>query len=162
MDKNITVGQKAPDFLLKDQTGKDISLKDFLGQWLIIYFYPKDNTPGCTTEALDFSQYRQKFAESGAAILGVSPDSQKSHCKFIEKHNLSIQLLSDPEHIMAESYGVWGLKKFMGKEYMGIIRSTFLVNPRGTIADIWQNVKVKNHSETVWNTFIDSKDQASS
>ncbi|MEY3826453.1 MAG: hypothetical protein RLZZ148_1268 [Cyanobacteriota bacterium] len=154
MDKNITVGQKAPDFLLKDQTGKDVSLKDFLGQWLIIYFYPKDNTPGCTTEALDFSQYRQ--------ILGVSPDSQKSHCKFIEKHNLSIQLLSDPEHIMAESYGVWGLKKFMGKEYMGIIRSTFLVNPRGTIADIWQNVKVKNHSETVWNTFIDSKDQASS
>ncbi len=114
-------------------------------------FYPKDNTPGCTTEAKDFTDYASEFAALGAKVVGVSPDSEKSHDKFIEKHNLTIQLLSDPDHIIAENYGVWGLKKFMGKEYMGIIRSTFLINPDGKIAYVWTKVKVKGHTEEVLN-----------
>lgn len=159
MNQSLSIKQKAPDFSLPDQNGKIVSLNDFSGQWLVIYFYPKDNTPGCTTEALEFTQYLERFQKAGASILGVSPDSAKSHCQFIAKHNLSVQLLSDPEHTMAESYGAWGLKKFMGKEYMGIIRSTFLIDPQGIIAHIWQNVRVKGHVEAVWKTFNDSKGQ---
>ncbi len=151
MSNFLEVGQVAPDFSAPDQEGKLVSLKDFLSQWLVLYFYPKDDTPGCTTEAIDFSQYASEFNQLNAKILGVSPDSEKSHCKFIAKHNLSIQLLSDPQHQVAESYGVWGLKKFMGKEYMGIIRSTFLINPQGKIAHIWTKVKTKGHGEIVLN-----------
>ena len=116
---------------------------------MVLYFYPKDNTPGCTTEAIDFTALSPQFQQLNAVILGVSPDSAKSHCRFIEKHNLTIQLLSDTEHQLAEIYQVWGLKKFMGKEYMGIKRSTFLIDPQGNIAYIWSNVKVKAHSEAV-------------
>jgi peroxiredoxin Q/BCP len=116
---------------------------------LVLYFYPKDNTPGCTTEAKDFSEYSQQFQELGADVIGVSPDSEKSHCKFIDKHNLSIQLLSDPEHKVIEAYGVWRLKKFMGKEYMGVVRSTFLISPDGKIAQVWDQVRVKGHVEKV-------------
>jgi peroxiredoxin Q/BCP len=116
---------------------------------LVLYFYPKDNTPGCSTEAIDFTALSPQFQQLNAVILGVSPDSEKSHCRFIEKHNLTIQLLSDTEHQLAEIYQVWGLKKFMGKEYMGIKRSTFLIDPQGNIAYIWSNVKVKAHAEAV-------------
>ncbi|MFN9675783.1 MAG: peroxiredoxin, partial [Microcystis sp.] len=119
------------------------------GQWLVLYFYPKDNTPGCTAEAIDFTALSPQFQQLNAVILGVSPDSEKSHCRVIEKHNLTIQLLSDTEHQLAEIYQVWGLKKFMGKEYMGIKRSTFLIDPQGNIAYIWSNVKVKAHAEAV-------------
>jgi peroxiredoxin Q/BCP len=111
----------------------------------VLYFYPKDNTPGCTTEAINFSQQQSVFQALGVKILGVSPDSEKSHGKFIEKQQLNLQLLSDPDHAVAEAYGVWGLKKFMGKEYMGILRSTFLINPQGIIVYGWPKVKVKDH-----------------
>jgi thioredoxin-dependent peroxiredoxin len=145
----LEIGQKAPEFATPNQTGEITKLSDFVNQWLVLYFYPKDNTPGCTTEAIDFTGLTPQFQELNAAILGVSPDSEKSHCRFIEKHNLTIQLLSDTEHQLAEAYQVWGLKKFMGKEYLGIIRSTFLIDPQGNIAYIWSNVRVKAHAEAV-------------
>jgi peroxiredoxin Q/BCP len=143
------VGQPAPDFSTPDQNNNPVSLNDFNGQWLIIYFYPKDDTPGCTTEAKDFTDLHPEFSQLGAKILGVSPDSGKAHCKFIDKHNLTITLLSDPEHQLIEAYGAWRLKKFMGKEYMGVARSTFLISPDGIIAYAWPNVKAKGHAQAV-------------
>ncbi|MBW4511968.1 MAG: thioredoxin-dependent thiol peroxidase [Scytonematopsis contorta HA4267-MV1] len=145
----LQVGQKAPSFSAPDQNGNLVTLDDFQSNWLVLYFYPKDDTPGCTTEAKDFTDFVEKFNALDAKILGVSPDSEKAHCKFINKHSLSIQLLSDPEHQVCEAYGVWQLKKFMGKEYMGVVRSTFLINPEGDVAFIWSNVKVKGHVEAV-------------
>jgi peroxiredoxin Q/BCP len=145
----LEVGQKAPEFATPNQRGEISKLADFAGQWLVLYFYPKDNTPGCSTEAINFTALSPQFQQLNAVIIGVSPDSEKSHCRFIEKHNLTIQLLSDTEHQLAEIYQVWGLKKFMGKEYMGIKRSTFLIDPQGNIAYIWSNVKVKAHPEAV-------------
>ncbi|BBD61485.1 bacterioferritin comigratory protein [Nostoc sp. HK-01] len=143
------VGQPAPTFSTPDQNDNLLSLDDFSGQWVVLYFYPKDDTPGCTTEAQDFTALHSEFSQLGAKVLGVSPDSGKSHCKFINKHNLSITLLSDPEHQLADSYGVWQLKKFMGKEYMGIVRSTFLISPDKIIAYAWPNVKAKGHAQAV-------------
>ncbi|BAY85164.1 alkyl hydroperoxide reductase/ thiol specific antioxidant/ Mal allergen [Calothrix parasitica NIES-267] len=142
-------GEKAPSFSGANQDGDLVKLEDFQSNWFVLYFYPKDNTPGCTVEAKDFSEYSPQFDALGAKILGVSPDSEKSHCKFIQKHNLSIQLLSDPEHQVCEAYGVWQLKKFMGKEYMGVVRSTFLITPNGNIAHTWSNVRTKGHAEKV-------------
>lgn len=139
------INDAAPHFSAEDQTGNIVTLEDFQGSWLVLYFYPKDNTPGCTTEAINFSEQQSVFQSLGVKILGVSPDSEKSHGKFIEKQQLNLQLLSDPDHAVAEAYGVWGLKKFMGKEYMGILRSTFLINPQGIIVYIWPKVKVKGH-----------------
>jgi peroxiredoxin Q/BCP len=139
------INDAAPLFFAKDQTGNIVTLEDFQGSWLVLYFYPKDNTPGCTTEAINFSQQQSVFQALGVKILGVSPDSEKSHGKFIEKQQLNLQLLSDPDHAVAEAYGVWGLKKFMGKKYMGILRSTFLINPQGIIVYVWPKVKVKDH-----------------
>ncbi len=144
-----TPGDAAPDFTAINQSGETVSLADFVGSWLVLYFYPKDNTPGCTTEAIAFSDYQSEFAALGAKILGISPDSVTSHAKFIEKKSLSISLLSDPDHTVAEAYGVWGLKKFMGKEYMGILRSTVLIDPQGRVAQVWPKVKVKDHAQTV-------------
>jgi peroxiredoxin Q/BCP len=149
MSTIILVGEPAPDFTAPDQNNNLVSLKDFANQWLVLYFYPKDNTPGCTTEAQEFSNYKQQFKELGANILGISPDSVKSHCKFIDKHDLSIQLLSDPEHQVIEAYSGWRLKKFMGKEYMGVVRSTFSIAPNGKIAYFWDGVRVKGHVEAV-------------
>jgi peroxiredoxin Q/BCP len=143
------IGQTAPDFTAPDQNGNLVSLADFQSQWLVLYFYPKDDTPGCTVESKDFTEYEKEFSALGAQILGVSTDSEKSHCKFIQKHNLSIQLLSDPNHQVCEAYGVWQLKKFMGKEYMGVVRSTFLIDPEGNLAYVWSNVKVKGHAQAV-------------
>ncbi|MDJ0661171.1 MAG: thioredoxin-dependent thiol peroxidase [Crocosphaera sp.] len=151
MSDLLKIGQNAPYFTLKNQSSEPIKLEDILGQWLVLYFYPKDNTPGCTTEAQDFTRLTPEFEKLTAKIMGISPDTEKSHCKFIDKHNLSIELLCDREHQVAETYGVWGLKKFMGKEYLGIIRSTFLINPEGKIVYIWSNVRVKNHAEKVLN-----------
>ncbi len=142
-------GQPAPSFSTPDQNGNLVSLGDFNHQWVVIYFYPKDDTPGCTTEAKDFTDLYQEFSQLGAKILGVSPDSGKAHCKFIDKHNLSLTLLSDPEHTLIEAYGAWRLKKFMGKEYMGVARSTFLISPDGIIAYAWPNVKAKGHAQAV-------------
>jgi thioredoxin-dependent peroxiredoxin len=145
----MKIGQSAPKFTAPDREGKITTLQDFNSRWLVLYFYPKDNTPGCTTEAIEFTGKLAEFQSLNAQVVGISPDSIASHGKFIDKHNLEIILLSDPEHQIAEDYGVWQLKKFMGKEYMGIIRSTFLIDPSGNIADIWSSVKVKNHVDTV-------------
>lgn len=147
----MKVGESAPEFTALDREGKSISLQDFKDRSIVLYFYPKDNTPGCTTEAIDFTDQLPQFQALNTDVMGISPDSILSHGKFIDKHNLQITLLSDPEHQIAESYGVWQLKKFMGKEYMGIVRSTFLINPAGKIARIWSNVRVKNHVDTVLN-----------
>lgn len=143
------VGQPAPNFSTPDQNGNLVSLGDFNNQWIVIYFYPKDDTPGCTTEAKDFTDLHQEFSKLGAKILGVSPDSGKAHCKFIDKYSLSFTLLSDPEHTLIEAYGAWRLKKFMGKEYMGVARSTFLISPDGIVAYAWPNVKAKGHAQAV-------------
>ena len=149
MTEILNVGDRAPDFTSQDQNGDPVSLQDYSDRWLVLYFYPKDNTPGCTTEAKDFTAYLEQFNELGADILGVSPDSEKSHCKFITKHELSIKLLSDPDNQVIEAYKVWRLKKFMGKEYMGVVRSTFLISPDGKIAQVWDKVRVKAHAEKV-------------
>ena len=142
------IGQPAPDFSTPDQNNNLVNLVD-LNNWIVLYFYPKDNTPGCTTEAQDFTELSSEFTTAGAKIIGVSPDSTTSHCKFIDKHNLSITLLTDPEHQLIEAYGAWRLKKFMGKEYMGVARSTFLISPDKIIAYAWPNVKTKGHAEAV-------------
>ncbi|HEY9767986.1 MAG TPA: thioredoxin-dependent thiol peroxidase [Coleofasciculaceae cyanobacterium] len=143
------IGETAPDFSAPDQNGNAVSLKDKSDRWLVLYFYPKDNTPGCTTEAKDFTEYAAQFKELGAEIIGVSPDSEKSHCKFIVKQDLSIQLLSHRDHQVVEAYDAWHLKKFMDKEYMGVVRSTFLISPDGKIARVWDRVRVKAHVEKV-------------
>jgi len=145
----LEVGQKAPEFCLPNQDSEEICLRDFSGAWVVLYFYPKDNTPGCTTEALDFTALKEEFEKEGATIFGVSPDSVKKHCNFIAKKGLTITLLSDEDKEVAQKYGVWQLKKMYGKEYMGIVRSTFLIDPDGKIAYIWSKVKVKNHAKEV-------------
>lgn len=148
MTKIPEIGQIAPDFSTPNQNEQLVHLQDYK-QWIVLYFYPKDNTPGCTTEAKDFTDLLSQFTALDATIIGVSPDSAKSHCKFIDKHNLSITLLSDPEHQLIEAYGAWRLKKFMGKEYMGVARSTFLISPQQIIAYSWPNVKTKGHAQAV-------------
>lgn len=144
------VGQPAPNFSAKDQNGNIVSLATQSDRWLVLYFYPKDNTPGCTTEAQEFTAYSDRFHQLGADIIGVSPDSEKSHCKFVAKHDLNLRLISDLEHEVIEAYGAWRLKKFMGKEYMGVVRSTFLIAPNGKIAWVWDKVRVKSHVEKVF------------
>lgn len=152
MNEIPQVGQKAPDFSLPNQDGNLISLDDFSNQWVVLYFYPKDDTPGCTVEAKDFTEYEQSFRELGATILGISPGSEQSKTRFIKKHNLSITLLSDSEHQVAEAYGEWQLKKFMGKEFMGVVRSTFLISPNKIIAYTWPKLNsAKGHAQTVLN-----------
>jgi len=145
----LKVGDKAPDFCLPNQDSEEICLRDFAGSWVVLYFYPKDNTPGCTTEALDFTALKSEFEKEGATILGVSPDSIKRHQNFITKKELQITLLSDEDKEVAQKYGVWQLKKMYGREYMGIVRSTFLIDPDGNIAEIWTKVKVKGHAQEV-------------
>jgi len=140
----VDLNEKAPDFTLLDQNDVEVSLSDFSGQWLVIYFYPKDDTPGCTKEACDFTDGLSDFAAIGAAVLGVSKDDTKSHRKFIAKYNLGITLLSDPEKIVHKAYGAWGLKKNYGREYEGTIRSTFIISPDGRVVSKWQNVKVRS------------------
>jgi peroxiredoxin Q/BCP len=149
MTEKLQVGDAAPNFLAVDNNNNTLSLGDFASNWLILYFYPKDDTPGCTVEANDFTRLQDDFKALNAKILGVSPDSVASHCKFIDKHGLTISLLSDPDHIVAESYAAWGVKKFMGKESIGLIRSTFIIDPTGKIAKTWYSVKTPGHGESV-------------
>lgn len=144
------VGQKVPDLPLPASSGGEVSLTDFKGQKVVLYFYPKDMTPGCTTEACDFRDNFERFKEKGVQVIGVSPDDLKSHHKFIEKHGLPFLLLSDPEHKLAEYFKVWKKKKMYGREYMGIERSTFLIDEEGTIVKEWRKVKVKGHVEEVF------------
>jgi peroxiredoxin Q/BCP len=149
---NLDVGSKAPDFTLESADGKKVSLSDFKGKWVILYFYPKDNTSGCTQEAVDFTAMHKDFSAKKATIVGISPDSVKSHISFITKHNLSVLLLSDPEHKALTSYGVWQKKSMYGKEYMGVVRITFLINPNGCIKQVWNKVKVAGHAQGVYTT----------
>ncbi len=145
----LKVGDKAPDFCLPNQDEVEICLRDLLGKWIVLYFYPKDNTPGCTTEAIDFTTHLKEFEELGSIVIGVSADSPKKHRNFIEKKQLGITLLSDEEHKVLEQYGVWQLKKNYGREYMGIVRTTFIIDPEGIIRAVWEKVKVKGHVEEV-------------
>ncbi|MBN1591979.1 MAG: thioredoxin-dependent thiol peroxidase [Candidatus Coatesbacteria bacterium] len=150
-------GDNAPEFCLPNHEGKEVCLKQFKGSWVVLYFYPKDNTSGCTKEALEFTELKSRFAGMGAAIIGISPDSVESHRKFREKHALTISLLSDPEHKVLESYGVWQLKKMYGREYQGVARSTFLIDPEGKVAEVWRKVKVKGHAEAVQCALSDAR-----
>jgi peroxiredoxin Q/BCP len=145
----IKVGDKAPVFKAKDRRGKEHSLKDFKGKWVVLYFYPKDSTPGCTIEAVDFTAMRKDFEKMDATIVGVSPDSEKSHQKFTDKHKLGITLLSDPDKEILEPYGAWAQKKLYGKTFMGVVRSTVLIDPKGKVAHVWPKVKAKGHAEQV-------------
>ena len=142
-------GDKAPEFTLKDTHGKDVSLKDFKGKNVVLYFYPKDNSPGCTIEAIDFSKLKSEFEKANAVILGVSKDSCESHQKFVDKQGLTITLLSDPDHKVQDSYDVWKPLKFMGREYLGTQRSTFLIDKTGKIARSWEKVSAKGHAQEV-------------
>jgi len=145
----IEVGEKASEFCLSNQDEVQICLRDLKGQWIVLYFYPKDNTPGCTTEACEFTESQDEFSNLDAMIIGVSPDSPKKHRNFIEKHKLGITLLADEEKEMLQEYGVWQMKKNYGKEYMGVVRSTYIINPKGEIAASWTKVRVKDHVAAV-------------
>lgn len=138
----LEVGQKASEFSLPNQDGVEISLKVFKGKWLVLYFYPKDNTQGCTNEACDFTEQVPNFEDLNAVVVGVSPDTQESHLKFIESKKLNITLLSDTDKKVLKSYGAWGVKKNYGKEYEGVIRTTYIISPEQKIAAVWSGVKV--------------------
>jgi peroxiredoxin Q/BCP len=140
----LKLKQKAPEFCIPNQDEVEICLRDLIGRWIILYFYPKDDTPGCTMEACDFTQAENHFDDLDAIILGISPDSPKKHSNFIEKHNIGITLLSDEKKATCQDYNVWQIKKLYGKEYMGVVRSTFIISPNGLIEAIWENVKVRN------------------
>ncbi|MEO2076898.1 MAG: thioredoxin-dependent thiol peroxidase [Bacillus sp. (in: firmicutes)] len=143
----VEIGKKAPDFKLEASNGEVVTLSDFRGTNVVLYFYPKDMTPGCTTEACDFRDQIEKFNELDAVILGVSPDPTARHQKFVEKYGLPFLLLADIDQQVAEAYGVWKLKKNFGKEYMGIERSTFIINKEGELVKEWRKVQVKGHVE---------------
>lgn len=149
--KSISIGSPAPDFRKPDQNETLISLSDFSGKWIVLYFYPKDNTPGCTLEAIDFTALKNEFDKENAEVIGVSADSVASHQKFCEKKALTIRLISDEDHSLLEMYGVWQKKKLYGREFMGIVRSTCLISPDRMIAEIWSPVKVENHALEVLN-----------
>ena len=153
----LEINQKAPEFCLPNQDEVEMCLRDLKGKWIVLYFYPKDNTPGCTTEACEFTSALPEFEGLDAVILGVSPDSPKKHRNFIEKKDLQITLLADEDKKVLESYGVWQLKKMYGREYMGVVRSTFLINPDGKITDIWTKVRVKGHVEAVKKALLDKQ-----
>jgi len=145
----LKIGQKAPGFHLPDQAGKEHDLKDFAGKWVLLYFYPKDDTPGCTVEACTLRDNFPKFKKMKAVVLGVSADAVKKHAKFAEKYDLPFTLLSDEKKEMLGDYGVWAKKKFMGREYMGILRNSYLIDPQGKIAKIYEGVKPAEHAEEV-------------
>ena len=141
----IKIDEKAPAFCLPNQDDVEICLRDLKGKWIVLYFYPRDNTPGCTTEACEFTEAAPEFSELDAVILGVSADSTKKHRNFIEKKDLGITLLSDEGTDMMQEYGVWQPKKFMGKEFLGIVRTTLIINPDGIVKAVFEKVRVKEH-----------------
>ena len=145
----LSIGKAAPAFTLPDAEGKEHSLADYKGRWVLIYFYPKDDTPGCTKEACAFRDNFPKFKKLGITVLGISKDSAKSHAKFSEKFSLPFTLLSDVSGKMIAAYGAWGKKKFMGREYVGILRNSYLVNPEGKIAKVYEKVKSELHDDEV-------------
>lgn len=145
----LVEGAPAPNMNLPRDGGGNVSLAELAGKKVVLYFYPKDDTSGCTTEALDFTALADDFAAAGAAVVGVSPDPVKAHDKFVAKHNLGVILASDEEKTVLEAYGVWKEKSMYGRQYMGVERSTFLINANGEIARIWRKVKVKGHAQEV-------------
>ncbi len=145
----LQAGQKAPEFTAKDQDGKEVSLRGYIGRKVVLYFYPKDDTPGCTKEACAFRDNLPNFEKVDAVVLGVSVDGQKAHRKFADKYELPFTLLVDDEKKIVEAYGVWGLKKFMGREYMGTNRVTYLIDEQGTIEKVWPKVKPETHAAEV-------------
>ncbi|MFC4777973.1 thioredoxin-dependent thiol peroxidase [Paenibacillus sp. GCM10023252] len=145
----LEIGQEVPDFTLPASNGGEVSLSDYRGKKVVLYFYPKDNTPTCTTESCDFRDAHPSFEGVNAVVLGISPDDIKSHGKFIAKHELPFLLLSDTEQKICELFGVWQLKKLYGREYMGVVRSTFLIDEEGKLAAEWRGVKVKGHIQQV-------------
>ena len=154
---DLKVGVDAPTFCLPDKDNKEVCLNDFKGKFVVLYFYPKDNTPGCTTEAIGFTGILPELQKLDTVVIGVSPDSPESHSKFIEKKNLKVTLLSDVDKKVIKEYGKWAKKKFRGKEYMGVVRSTFLIDPDGKIAHIWPKVSVNGHPEDVKNVLTQLK-----
>ncbi len=145
----IQAGSQAPSFSLDDDSGIKRNLSDYRGSRVVLYFYPKDDTPGCTTKSCNFRDDYSSYADAGIVILGISPDSVKSHFQFKEKFKLPFPLLADTDHSVCESYGVWGEKKYMGKEYMGVLRTTFLIDEKGVISHVFENVKPDEHSSEI-------------
>jgi peroxiredoxin Q/BCP len=145
----LITGRKAPSLRLEDAEGRKVSLAELSGRWVILYFYPRDDTPGCTTEACDFSSQVEDFSSSNAVVVGVSPDDRASHAKFIARHGLRVRLLSDPGHGAMKAYGAWGTKMMYGKTTEGVIRSTVIIDPEGKVAHHWPRVQAKGHAEKV-------------
>jgi len=145
----VQVGKRAPAFTLENSDGKKVSLKDFAGKRVVLYFYPRDNTPGCTLQAQGFEEALPQLKKRRAVVLGVSPDSLASHCKFRDKFELSYELLSDPEHSVIEKYGAWGEKTLYGRKSLGVIRSTVVIDAEGTVTHVFPKVKVKGHVDAV-------------
>jgi peroxiredoxin Q/BCP len=145
----LAAGNKAPEFTLMNESGQEFRLSDYIGKTVLLYFYPKDDTPGCTKEACNFRDDYSEYDKAGVTILGISPDTSKSHAKFKAKYELPFTLLADPDHQIASAYGVWGRKKYMGREYDGILRTTFLIGPDSQIIKVFENVKPAEHSAEV-------------
>lgn len=154
----IEVGKRAPAFTLLNQDDEKVQLTKLQGSWVVLYFYPRDNTPGCTTQACDFTSSAKKFEKLDAIVLGCSADSTESHRKFIAKQKLKIDLLSDPHHEVMEKYGAWGEKVLYGKRSMGIIRSTVLIDPAGKVAHHWPKVRAKGHADAVREKLAELRD----
>lgn len=150
---NLSKGDKAPLFNAKDQNGNEVKLEDYSGKKVVLYFYPKDMTPGCTNQACNLRDNFETLKKEGIEVLGVSPDDEKRHQKFIDKHDLPFTLIADPEKEVINAYGIWGPKKFMGKEYDGVHRTTFLINEEGKIHDIIKKPKTKAHAEEILELF---------
>ena len=149
MSEYIAIGQKAPDFTLPNKDGENVNLSNFLGKKVVLYFYPKDSTPGCTTEACDFRDRIKDFSDKNVVIVGVSKDSSKSHTNFTDKYQLPFELLSDKEGQVCEAYGIWQLKKNYGREYMGIVRTTYVISEEGLVEKVYKVSRVKGHVEKV-------------
>jgi peroxiredoxin Q/BCP len=148
-DSALTVGKKAPELNLPNQDDEPVKLGDLAGSWVVLYFYPNDDTPGCTTEACDFTAGLKDFEKLDAKVLGCSPNTTESHRKFIAKYKLKVELLSDPTHKVLEKYGAWGEKSMYGRTSMGVIRSTVIIDPQGKVARHWPKVKAAGHADAV-------------
>ena len=146
----IKENTKAPIFKLPSTNKKEYSLKDSIGNYVIIYFYPKDDTPGCTVEAQEFTEELSNFTSEDAVVVGISPDTVAKHCKFIDKHSLGMELLADTEKKMLADYGVWQEKSMYGRTYMGVVRTTYLIDPNGVVAEAWTKVKARGHAKAVF------------
>jgi len=154
---SLEVGKQAPQFTLPNQKGEKVSLADYKGKHVVLYFYPKDMSPGCTTEACDFRDNHESFGELDAVIVGVSPDPVEDHKEFIDKHDLPFELLADEDHKVCEEYDVWKLKKMFGKEFYGVVRSTFIIDPEGNLKKEFRDVNAEGHVEEALNYIRDNK-----